>query len=533
MMRRAGLLMHYFEQLKSYLKFDSADEHALNQLRPLAQPYYATIAQDFYDRLRSEADAMAVFRSDAQVLRLQKTLGVWMDRLLSGPWGHDYFELRSRIGKVHVQIGLPQQHMFSAMALIQEHLLGIAFEGLEGTDAHAAAAAVQKITNIDLAIMLQSYRDDFVRKVQDYERSEKEILESKLEMTQALYHSIFESSGVSIMVLDTQRRVTLFNSMAESTSGFSRKEVTGKPLSDFYLHPADVDAMTELLDRIDEGQPCPPTELRVITADQSDKWLRWNLSRIEETGEICALALDVTRERRLAEHGRRVKTLAALGTLAAGLAHEIRNPLNAAQLQLMLVERAIKKAEDSVDPRALRSSELVKAELTRLAGLVEDFLAFARPTQLRIANTEVSNLCDTVATLLEQEALGASCTLATNISEGLVARVDGERLKQVLINLVRNAIEATSDDGQVELRCQRIGQHLSIEVIDDGPGIPEGIDIFEPFATSKDAGTGLGLPIVDRIIADHGGTIEVGRRDEQTVFTVDLPIDGPDEHAVR
>jgi PAS domain S-box-containing protein len=119
-------------------------------------------------------------------------------------------------------------------------------------------------------------------------------------MTQALYHSIFESSGVSIMVLDTQRRVTLFNSMAESTSGFSRMEVTGKTLSDFYLHPADADAMTELLNRLDEGQPCPPTELRVITSDQSDKWLRWNLSRIEETGEICALALDVTRERRLA-----------------------------------------------------------------------------------------------------------------------------------------------------------------------------------------------------------------------------------------
>ena len=261
--------MHYFEQLKSYLKFDAADGHALNQLRPHAQPYYATIAQDFYDRLRSEADAMAVFRSDAQVLRLQKTLGIWMDRLLSGPWGDDYFEMRSRIGKVHVQIGLPQQHMFSAMALIQEHLLGIAYEGLDGADALAAATAVQKITNIDLAIMLQSFRDDFVSKVQDYERSEKEILESKLEITQALYHSIFESSGVSILVLDTQRRVTLYNSMAENMSGFSRKEVVGKTPSEFLIHPADADAMSELLNRLDAGQPCPPKELRAITADQS------------------------------------------------------------------------------------------------------------------------------------------------------------------------------------------------------------------------------------------------------------------------
>ncbi|MCP4448884.1 MAG: PAS domain S-box protein [Myxococcales bacterium] len=530
MLDAAGATMHYFHQLKSYLKFDKADENALKQLRPLAQPYYATIAEDFYDRLRKQPDALTIFRSDAQVLRLQKTLANWMDRLLSGPWGDEYFELRSRIGEVHVQISLPQQHMFSAMALIQEHLLGIAWEGLDGPDAQAAAAAVQKITNIDLAIMLQSYRDYFVGKVQHYERSEKEILESKLEMTQALYHSIFESSGVSIMVLDSKRRITLFNSMAETTSGYSRREITGKSLSDILLHPADRDAMQTLLDRVELGQPCPPKELRVITADQSDKWLRWNISRIADTGEICALALDVTREKRLAEHGRRVKTLAALGTLAAGLAHEIRNPLNAAQLQLMLVERAIKKAEGSVDARALRSSELVKAELTRLAGLVEDFLAFARPTQLRVANTDVSTLCQSVALLLEQEALGASCSLTTEISSGLVARVDGERLKQVLINLLRNAIEATSDEGKVLLRSQRIGQHLSIEVIDNGPGIPKGIDIFEPFATSKDAGTGLGLPIVDRIIADHGGSIEVARRDNTTIFTVDLPVDGPEDH---
>lgn len=523
--------MHYFQQLKSYLKFDHTDERALNQLRPLAQPYYATIAADFYDRLRSQPTALTVFRSDAQVLRLQKTLGIWMDRLLSGPWGDEYFELRSNIGKVHVQIGLPQHHMFSAMALIQEHLLGIASEGLDGNDAYAAAAAVQKITNIDLAIMLESYRIDFVKKVQDYERSEKEILESKLELTQALYHSIFESSGVSIMVLNNKHQITLFNTMSETMSGFARVEVTGKTLSEFLMHPADRQAMQDMLTKVQAGEPCPPKELRVITADQSDLWLRWNLSSITETGEICVLALDVTREKRLAEHGRRVKTLAALGTLAAGLAHEIRNPLNAAQLQLMLVERAIKKASADVDPRALRSSELVKAELTRLAGLVEDFLAFARPTQLRVTNTEVSNLCEGVAQLLEQEALGASCTLTTDIGPGLVARVDGERLKQVLINLLRNGIEATADDGEVMLRCQRIGQHLSIEVVDNGPGVPTGIDIFEPFATSKDAGTGLGLPIVDRIIADHGGSIAVARRDNTTVFTVDLPVDGPDDFA--
>ncbi len=520
--------MHYFRQLKRYLKFDEADAQALRQLHPLAQPYFTTIADDFYERLRGEPEALAVFRSPEQVLRLQHTLIDWMGQLLTGPWDDDYFKLRERIGKVHVKIRLPQHQMFSAMALIQEHLLGIAWECLSENEAQAATLAVQKITNIDLAIMLESYREDYVAQVQDCERSEKELLESKLEQAQALYHSIFESSGVSIIVLDKERRVKLFNAMAESMSGFSRRESIGKTLSEFLMHPADRLPMQTLLNKVATGQPCQPQELRVITADQSDKWLRWNLSPIEETGEICAFALDVTRERRLAEQGRRAKTLASLGTLAAGLAHEIRNPLNAAQLQLMLVERAIVKAGESVDSRALRSSGLVKAELTRLAGLVEDFLAFARPNQLRITSTDVGMLCEGVAQLQEEDAKSASCTLRAEVGPGLIARVDGERLKQVIINLLRNAIEATPAGGIVELRCQRIGQHLSIEVIDDGPGVPEGIDIFEPFATSKDAGTGLGLPIVDRIVADHGGSIAVTRREDRTVFTVDLPVDGPD-----
>jgi PAS domain S-box-containing protein len=519
--------MHYFDELKAYLHFDEVDQQALQQLHPLAQPHFGTITQDFYDRIRKQPGALSVFRSDEQVLRLQATLERWMDRLLQGPWGQDYFELRSRIGKVHVQIELPQHHMFSAMAVIQEHLMGIAWEGLPSGDAQAAVAALQKVTNIDLAIMLESYRIHFVDQVKDYERIEKDSLKSRLEKSQALYHSIFESSGVAIMITDASMRVQLFNTMAEKLTGYTRKQVMGKEIDSFLTHPLDADKMRQLLTDVQSNHPAPEV-LRLVTAQQGEKLVRWHLTPIHETKDLCLLGVDVTREHKLARETRRVETLAALGTLAAGLAHEIRNPLNAAQLQLLLVDRAISRAEGAVDKRALESSKLVKTELQRLASLVEDFLAFARPTELRITNADISGLCETIATLLDGDARTNSVALETSIEADVFARVDIERLKQVLINLVRNAVEAAGEDGRVELRCKRIAQSVVLEIADSGPGVPENMDIFEPFATSKESGTGLGLPIVHRIVTDHQGMIEVSRQDEMTVFTVEIPVDGPD-----
>ncbi len=520
-------MTQYFLELKQHLAFDSHDEAALAALLPLAKPHFDAISQEFYDRLKSHPTAADVFRSEEQVKRLQASLVNWLGNLLSGPWEQEYFESRSRIGKVHVEIEMPQHFMFSAMAVIQEHLAKIAWDNFQGKELFGIIRALQKITNIDLAIMLESYRNYFVGRVMKCEKNEKVRLENRLEITQALYHSIFESSGVAIMIANGEHEVQLFNSMAEEMTGFSRQTIMGRNLAEALAHPLDQAEMKHMMESVGGEHSAEPKELRMVTANKSDKWVRWHMSVIEDTSDICVMGIDVTRERKLARQTRRVETLAALGTLAAGLAHEIRNPLNAAQLQLMLVERALGRAGDSVDARAMASSKLVKDELSRLGGLVEDFLAFARPTDLRIANGELGDLCCNVVRFLEGDAKEAGVAMRTDMKKDVFARVDVEKLKQVLINLLRNAIEAAGDKGDVGITCFRIAQNVFIEVSDSGPGIPEHIDIFEPFATSKEGGTGLGLPIVHRIVTDHGGVLNVERRGERTIFSVELPVDGP------
>jgi signal transduction histidine kinase len=217
--------------------------------------------------------------------------------------------------------------------------------------------------------------------------------------------------------------------------------------------------------------------------------------------------------------------LAALGTLAAGLAHEIRNPLNAAHLQLTLAQRRLRRADGADIVGALSASELVASEMARLAGLVEEFLQFARPQPLRRVRTEVRALAAGVIELLSEEASEAGVELVLEPGLDLQAFFDPERLRQVLLNLVRNAMEAAGQGGHVRLRVTDEGARVGLEVSDDGPGLSDpDAPIFEPFFTTKPDGTGLGLSIVHRIVTDHGGEVSVTSRPGATCFRVTLPL---------
>jgi signal transduction histidine kinase len=242
---------------------------------------------------------------------------------------------------------------------------------------------------------------------------------------------------------------------------------------------------------------------------------------------VCAIGIDQTEEHLLEEQTRRSERLASLGTLAAGLAHEIRNPLNAALLQLLLVERRVNKIEDEQATRAVESAKIVKDELTRLGILVEDFLAFARPTRLRLDSADLEKTAEAVIQLVAPEASEHGVSLVFERGQGVAARYDDERIRQVLHNLVRNAVEAADGGGAVRVQVLRERNRAVLEVRDTGNGPPEGLDLFQPFQTSKEGGTGLGLSIVHRIVTDHGGTIEHFRDHGETCFRIELPIDGP------
>jgi signal transduction histidine kinase len=256
--------------------------------------------------------------------------------------------------------------------------------------------------------------------------------------------------------------------------------------------------------------------------------VRWRLSEPASGGEAqvrYAVGTDVTDEAEMLRRTLRAERLAAVGTLAAGLAHEVRNPLNSALLQLNVLERRIDRGQR--EPEQLRPvTALVKQEIQRLDRLVNEFLAFAQPRPLKLGVVDLNELLRKVADLVTPETASSLVDIEISLDPA-TGRVQGEpeRLRQVILNLVRNAIEAMPEGGRLVLatRGPDARGRVELSVTDTGPGFPEDAPVFDAFYTTKEGGTGLGLALVHSIVAEHGGAVQVESRPGHTRFAVSLP----------
>jgi two-component system, NtrC family, sensor histidine kinase HydH len=240
-------------------------------------------------------------------------------------------------------------------------------------------------------------------------------------------------------------------------------------------------------------KPCATPEL-LLTIEQA-------LRQVRLHGE----------KRELARRAQVAEKLAAVGTMTAGLSHEIRNPLNAAGLQLVVLERGIRRLPPESQPKLLEPLTLVRDEIKRLEHLLEDFLQFARPRELIARPVFLAEPLDAVLGLLSGDAQRRGIAIEREGEPGLAVAGDGERLRQVLMNLALNALEATPAGGRVRVSAHLDRDMVIISVEDSGPGIAAATRerIFEPFFTTKAGGSGLGLPMVHAIVTQHGGTIAV------------------------
>jgi signal transduction histidine kinase len=261
-------------------------------------------------------------------------------------------------------------------------------------------------------------------------------------------------------------------------------------------------------------KPCATQEL-LVTVEQAMRQVRLH-------GE----KRDLSRRAQVAEK------LAAVGTMTAGLSHEIRNPLNAAALQLSVLERRILRLAKDAQPPLLEPLRVVKDEIRRLDHILEDFLQFARPREFVPQAVDVVAVITRVLDLLGGEAERRGIRLERDLADVPRVAGDEERLRQVLVNLGLNALEAVEDGGVVRVSCRldATAEHpepsVQIVVDDDGSGVPaETRDrIFEPFFTTKPEGSGLGLSIVHAIITQHGGRLGVeDSPDGGARFVISLP----------
>lgn len=368
---------------------------------------------------------------------------------------------------------------------------------------------------------------------------QKAELSAALQEHQAYYEDLLSSLQDGVIILDPAGRVVSLNQAAEELTGFSGSQVAGRPIGEVFPPPSPLSRL--VAKTADQGRSYADFDAALTRADGGRLTVSAVASLVSnphgESRGVVLVLRDLSRVRELEEQVRRSDRLAALGVLAAGVAHEVRNPLVGVRAAAQLMER-----EATFPPGLREFTGIIIREVDRLNRLVGDLLAFAGHRALRIRPCNVNQVVEE-ALRLEDTGLQAGGVTVVRRYDPEVPAVagDSERLLQVFLNLIRNGVEAMAGGAgelQVRTRFERVAPQCGgraaavVEIGDRGAGIPPEIKghLFNPFFTTKDGGTGLGLPISLRIVEEHGGAIEVQSEVGQgSTFRVLLPIAGDEE----
>jgi len=515
------------DELKGYVSLTDEDAKVLAAFGSVAESEFPRIARQFCDRMSKNEDACAVLRGKGQRERLSAALVRWMQRLCSGRYDQKYFEGTAKVERVHIRVDLPQRCMFTAMAFVRLSLLRVADERM-GDRAVVAREALTRLLDLELTIMVEAYREDFITRLEGIERTKRERRTGEHERIGRSYVQAMEVAKFIFLGLDARGEIRLFNAEAERMLGVTRDEAMGKPFAETFLQEDLIESQRPLF-RAGKAAAASGDVLRTCLRTRAGRYraVRLQLARTAPDADGVVMVLigtDTTEEDVATEVSHQAEKLASVGTLASGFAHEIRNPLNGARLHVDFMERALRNkgvSEDVMD--ALR---VVSGEIHRLARLVSEFLDFARPEPAQRKALSVLDLCERALRSTSPAQKGITVSIDPPSSDiELVA--DGSQLERVIVSLLQNACEALKPrgHGHVILRARRHPRQVVVEVEDDGPGITHGKTlIFDPFFSTKPSGTGLGLPIAHRIVTGHRGTLVVDSQPGKTVFRMSLPL---------
>lgn len=360
--------------------------------------------------------------------------------------------------------------------------------------------------------------------------------EQGLNRLQAFHENIVRSISSGIFTADATGVLTSFNPAAQELTGYTAGQVVGRAWREiFNWHP------NQPSDEATAGALPAMTrfEVECKNANGNRLVLGMTVSPLYEQREehgLVGVFKDLTQIRELEAEMRRKEWLANLGEMSAGMAHEIRNPLGALAGAMQMLRK-----ESTADATDRRLMDIAIREATRLDAIITEFLQYARPPELDLAEHNINKILAETMDLVQHEArIRKRITIATSLAVGaLVVQVDQNQMRQVFWNLATNAFDAMPEGGQLTIStgCRHVdaagrsGDVVEIAFQDTGEGIAQdNLDkIFLPFFTTKKEGSGLGLAAVHRIVDLHGGWIKVESQPQRgTCFVVCLPRSGDD-----
>ena len=400
----------------------------------------------------------------------------------------------------------------------ERQLVGIFRIALAMDEVHSAEARMtRRMLILSLVVItLGALAVTFIMSQQNYRAIQK-----KYAAITTFTGKILEQMRDGVATVDAAGRVSIFNARAAELFGSEPKSIEGLSLEAIPQDPARY--LRAILAR-----PDGTTEMQIDRPDGTQRIVAVSLSTTHDAAGALesrtAVLRDLTDARRMEREAQRRDKLTAMGELASGVAHEIRNPLNAIAMIAQRFEKEFTPRKGAQEYRAL--TRVMQEEARRVNGIIRQFLSFARPPKLDRRPVPVHELLTHVASLVSGQAAEAGIALSVSAGDSAAASLDPEQMKQALLNIVQNAIEATPRGGKIFLAGSMVNGSVRFTVSDTGKGIPsEGLDkIFNLYYTTKADGTGLGLSITQQVVAQHGGTIDVASTEgEGTSITIDIP----------
>ena len=370
--------------------------------------------------------------------------------------------------------------------------------------------------------------EDFVLAITGFANHVASLIEHR--RAESWLHSLIATTQDAIVSIDRDSRIVLFNSAAEKIFGYTQAEAQGQKVNLLMADPcvSEHDEYIARFERTHESRAIGRIRTVIGRRKNGDVFpIELSLTHIREDEEVpyAALIRDISEKKRLQDQLIENERLAAIGTTSAKLAHEIANPLNGMAMTAKLLERYLVRHGSVSDEKIHSALQTINNEIKRLRTLLEEFRSLYRRENYNFQPTFLSAVIKDVLALEAAEYTTRGIQVKQLCPEDLSpVMADKEKLMQALLNLCRNAAEAMPNGGKLTVRAHSSGDEAILEVEDTGTGIPDGIDILEPFATTKASGTGLGLVIVRQIVAAHKGMLAYASKpDKGAIFRLILP----------
>jgi PAS domain S-box-containing protein len=374
---------------------------------------------------------------------------------------------------------------------------------------------------------MRKFIERALEKLPKLDREQISNLINMLAREAELQSVVLDSMSDGVIALDREHKVILYNKSAERLIPFAGPDIYDRPV---WVAISDEEIGTCLRTALENEERLQEKSFTLDSGGVT-RTLSLTMLPLVRNGGIQGSIIhveDVTEKKKREARLRRAESLASLTTLAAGVAHEIKNPLGSIGIHIQLIEKALKDGKKPDIPAIEGYLAVVDEEIERLNGIVIDFLFAVRPMNTELEERDLNLLLEDLCAFMQYELTAAGVSLRKEFEEGLPkVMIDEKYFKQAFLNLVKNSLAAMPEGGELVISTSVKEDMVLFAVRDTGIGIPEENlpKVFEPFFTTKDFGSGLGLTLVYKIVKEHGGEISLKSKEgEGTEITISLPI---------